>query len=155
MNIGDRFGRLTVVGFDGTRAVCQCDCGNLKKIRKTSLTHSTEPTRSCGCIQVEVARRIGSKTIAQNSKKQIERNVAYRTNLQVITQSSPNRLNTSGVKGVSWCKSRNVWESYINVHSKRIHLGRFSRFEDAVKARRDAEEKYHKPLIERANLDQK
>lgn len=148
MKIGDKFGKLTVINFDGRYAVCKCECGNTKSIRKTSLTIKKCPTRSCGCIQKQVAHNIGNKTIAKNSKKQIERNMAYNTNFQVITQNKPPANNTSGVKGVSWNKQKEAWDAYIGIHGKRIRLGRYAKFEDAAKARKRAEEEYYQPLIE-------
>ena len=148
MKIGDRFGKLIIIDFDGNYAICKCDCGNTKRIRKTSLTIKKCPTRSCGCIQRQFAHSIGNKTITENSRKQIERNMSYNTNFQVITQDKPPVNNTSGVKGVSWNNGRESWEAYIGIHGKRIHLGRYTKFEDAVKARKRAEEEYHQPLIE-------
>ena len=148
MKIGDRFGKLIVIDFDRKYAICKCDCGNIKSIRKTSLTMKKCPTRSCGCIQRQVANSIGNKTIAKNSRKQIERNVTYNTNFQVITQDKPPANNTSGVKGVSWNKGKKAWDAYIGIHGKRICLGRYAKFEDAVKARKRAEEEYYQPLIE-------
>lgn len=69
-------------------------------------------------------------------------------NLRVATRLENNRnhkicsTNTSGVTGVCWDKSRNKWFAQITVNNKNIHLGRFDNFEDAVKARKEAEEKY-------------
>lgn len=148
MKIGDKFGKLTVIDFDGKYAICQCKCGNIKSIRKTSLTSKKSPTKSCGCIQKEVAHDIGNKTIAKNSRKQTERNIVYNTNFQVITQDKPPKNNTSGVKGVSWNKEKEAWDAYIGIHGKRIRLGRYSKFDDAVKARKRAEEEYYQPLID-------
>lgn len=148
MKIGDRFGKLTVIDFDGRYAICKCECGNIKSIRKTSLTIKKCPTRSCGCIQKQVAHNIGNKTIAENGRKQIERNMAYNTNFQVITQDKPPVNNTSGVKGVSWNKEKEAWDAYIGIHGKRVRLGRYENFEDAVKARKRAEEEYYQPLID-------
>lgn len=52
--------------------------------------------------------------------------------------------NTSGVVGVR-CHSRdNIWEAYIYINKKCTYLGRFNNFNDAVKARKEAEEKYYK-----------
>lgn len=155
MKIGDRFGKLTVRGFDGLYAVCECECGNRKRIRKTSLTDKKQPTRSCGCIQKQIARKTGIKTIAENSKKQIERNVLYNTNFQVITSEKIPSNNTSGVKGVSWSKSRQLWETYIQIHGKRINLGRYVDFTKAVKVRKQAEERHYKPLIENMEKESK
>lgn len=53
---------------------------------------------------------------------------------------SPN--NKTGVVGVFWDNSRKNWMSYIAVNNKRFHLGRFTNFSKAVKARWKAEKKY-------------
>lgn len=50
--------------------------------------------------------------------------------------------NTSGVKGVYWIKQNNKWLASIKVNQKQIYLGYFTEFNDAVIARKQAEEKY-------------
>lgn len=50
--------------------------------------------------------------------------------------------NTSGVKGVYYDKDRYKWVAQIKINRKPIYLGSYIIFEDAVKARQDAEEKY-------------
>jgi hypothetical protein len=50
--------------------------------------------------------------------------------------------NTSSKSGVSFDKDRNKWAAYISQNNKRIALGRFELFEDAVAAREQAELKY-------------
>lgn len=47
--------------------------------------------------------------------------------------------NTSGVPGVSWKKNANKWCARIGKNYKRINLGCFDSFEDAVAARKAAE----------------
>lgn len=85
-------------------------------------------------------------------------------NLRAITpsQSVMNRglysNNTSSVTGVSWMKSEQKWRARINVSKKEINLGLFSNFEDAVKARKIAEEKYfgefsYDNSIEKGDMD--
>lgn len=61
--------------------------------------------------------------------------------------------NTSGVTGVAYHKRNNVWEAYISIDNKRIHLGDFVDFEKAVKARRKAEEKYFGEWSYRNSMD--
>ena len=67
-------------------------------------------------------------------------------NLRVVTQSQNgmnSKLsdnNTSGVAGVS--KSGNKWTAYIRLNKERIYLGIYDDFDDAVNARKKAEEKY-------------
>lgn len=50
--------------------------------------------------------------------------------------------NTSSVTGVGWVESKQQWRARITVGYKEIHLGYFDKFEDAVKVRKDAEERY-------------
>lgn len=71
-----------------------------------------------------------------------------RINLRLATRSENNRNcgmrsnNTSCSKGVYWHKATGKWMAYINHNGRRIHLGLFRVFEEAVAARRDAELKY-------------
>lgn len=50
--------------------------------------------------------------------------------------------NTSGVTGVYWNKNLNKWSSHITINRKNIYLGSFDNFDDAVKVRKEAENKY-------------
>lgn len=52
------------------------------------------------------------------------------------------RDNTTGYTGVVWSNASGKYLANIKINQKRIHLGTFSKIEDAVKARREAEEKY-------------
>lgn len=69
-------------------------------------------------------------------------------NLRIATQSQNNinrgimKNNTSGVTGVYWHKKEKRWVARIRVNKKLIYLGSFVNFDDAVKARKDGEEKY-------------
>lgn len=63
-------------------------------------------------------------------------------------KSKLHKGNTSGHKGVIWLESRKKWRAYIGYKGKQIHLGNFDSKEDAIKARKKAEEKYHKPYLE-------
>lgn len=71
-------------------------------------------------------------------------------NLRVctISENQYNRKmqdnNTSGAIGVSWSKRQHKWRAYIAFNKKRVDLGWFSNYEDAVKARQKAENKHHK-----------
>jgi hypothetical protein len=71
-----------------------------------------------------------------------------KNNLRIVTRSQnhmnkPVRSdNTTSVTGVWWFKERNKWTSEITINRKKIHLGCFDNFGDAVKVRKQAEEKY-------------
>ena len=51
--------------------------------------------------------------------------------------------NKSGYKGVCWVKSIGKWHSYLTHNHVVENLGYYDDINDAVKARRNAEEKYH------------
>lgn len=77
------------------------------------------------------------------------RNDNRKTNLRLAThsQNGTNKglllRNTSGVTGVDFVKSQNKWRARVRYKKKEVNLGLFDNFEDAVKARKDAEEKYY------------
>lgn len=59
------------------------------------------------------------------------------------TQSLNKRIatvNTSGYVGVHYYKSANLWTAYIDYKKKRKHLGYFNKLNDAIEARKRAEE---------------
>jgi hypothetical protein len=71
-----------------------------------------------------------------------------RCNLRSVTKSQNNRnrtvykKNISGVIGVNWYKQTQRYNAFITINGKRIHLGYYINFEDAVLARKKAEELY-------------
>jgi hypothetical protein len=52
------------------------------------------------------------------------------------------KRNSTGKAGVYWHKSQKKWVASIGVNGKNLHLGTFSNFESASKARSNAEIKY-------------
>ena len=70
------------------------------------------------------------------------------SNLRLVTRSQNNMnsgksvANKSGAKGVSMDKTINKWLARIQVNKKIIYLGHFESFEEAAKARKEAEAKY-------------
>lgn len=50
--------------------------------------------------------------------------------------------NTSTVVGVNWYKRYSKWRAFIKINHKSIHLGYFEDFNEAVKVRKEAEQKY-------------
>lgn len=75
-----------------------------------------------------------------------------RENMRVVTHSQNmknvklSNRNTSGHKGVHFNKLERKYKAYIRVDKRQINLGTFKCYEDAVKARESAEEKYYKEL---------
>lgn len=79
------------------------------------------------------------------------------SNLRMATRSQNEQNkglrnhNTSGVTGVRFTKERGDWHAGIAVDGKRIHLGYFNSFDEAVKARKNAELKYFKEFRYKQN----
>lgn len=59
--------------------------------------------------------------------------------------------NTSGHKGVSWQPDRNKWKAYINANGVNHSLGDHERIEDAIAARKSAEQRLHKGFARNDN----
>lgn len=68
------------------------------------------------------------------------------SNLRVVDKSSnmknrgTNHNNTSGVSGVTWFSDCERWRARININGERVSLGLFKTFDEAVAARRGAEQ---------------
>lgn len=78
--VGQRFGRLIIIedaGYDNNKRIlekCQCDCGNIKIVRRGDL--KSGKIQSCGCLGKE--RRLEGKKISNQNKKN---NPSYRYDL--------------------------------------------------------------------------
>jgi|MucameStandDraft_1065616.scaffolds.fasta_scaffold32559_2 hypothetical protein len=128
---GHRFGKLTVLhpveNIGGRTAwLCRCDCGR-ELAAKTCHLRGGHVT-SCGCQEPGVVRGL---TYVDG------------TCVEMLRSKNVRRNNTSGVPGVDWRKGKGVWRASICFKGKRYYLGCYPRFEDAVEARRQAEEKLH------------
>lgn len=80
----------------------------------------------------------GSDTVYDNRKI----NLRLATKTQNCMNRSLQRNNTSGVTGVSYNSTSMLWEAQLTKNKKIYHLGSYFNKEDAIKARKAAEEKY-------------
>jgi hypothetical protein len=97
---------------------------------KLSSGHSKGTNRASSDDEEDGARQISNAAVERIIAK-----IAKKRN-----KHSPRR-NKSGVKGVRWNKERRLWTAIIGVNGKKIYLGAFTKKEDAIKARKDAEKK--------------
>src|SRR5271166_1238189 len=106
--------------------------GNPMKDRK----HSIEAKKKMSTIQKEL--KCGAKNPAYGKQRSSStRNRQSQTIRETLKQRA-DKLK-SGYTGVYWQKSRNKWAANITIKSKTIHLGRFNSLEDAISARKKAE----------------
>lgn len=52
--------------------------------------------------------------------------------------------NTSGYTGVSFSKTENKYKAYIQINGETIRLGTYVNLQEAVNARKEAENQYYK-----------
>lgn len=117
--IGKKYGRLTVLkevdsyirpsGQKEKRFQCLCDCGNIVNIRKYPLTSGL--TKSCGCIQKEVASKINTK----HGKSYTHLNNAYRTIKSRCYNVNNRDYKDYGGRGIKMCDEwRNDFMAFYN-----------------------------------------
>lgn len=82
-----------------------------------------------------------------NNKGYEPNNVRWATKQQQSINRTTKSDNSSGYKGVSFYKDNGKWVASITVYRKRIALGYFANKADAITARKQAEDKYFKPLL--------
>ena len=120
---------------------CLCDCGKKVICYKENLYSGA--TRSCGCLQEEQRRKNVKKAIHFVEGTCIER-IASRKNCA---------NNTTGHRGV-YRRDNNRWRAAIGFQGKLYYLGTFDRYEDAVKARVEAEENLYDAFLDRYRKEQ-
>lgn len=70
-------------------------------------------------------------------------NLRMCTHLQNTRNKKIQHNSKSGVSGVVWNKKLNKWIARISHDGERIYLGIFKNLDDAIKTRKEAEEKYY------------
>lgn len=106
---GQRFGRLTVVRFQGrqneqTFWLCQCDCGKTTKT-STSRLRSGQ-TKSCGCYNLEMSR-------VKNTKHGQSKSRLYRIWRDMIGRCRSKKNKRYGGRGIKVCDEwENSFESF-------------------------------------------
>ena len=114
----------TVRTRSGNRvALCQCICGR---------------SRSCGCRRAENQNQLKGRDKGQIIMNQIhQKGLAPKyLNKQV------NKNSKTGHTGVCWREKEHKYYAYIMVDRKQISLGLHAKLDDAIAARKAAEEQY-------------
>lgn len=136
--VGQRFGHLVLIKnlnkIDkrcSKLALFKCDCGKTKELVFTQVL-SGEVT-SCSCQNKGKNSNLASLDVR---KKQIE---FYKTKTQ--------KNNKTGYTGISIVNGK--YRVRIQINHKAKHIGYFNNLQDAIKARKIAEEKYFKQLLDK------
>ena len=138
---GKVFGKLTVLGRSdkrnprGERTTpmweCRCECGAITYKATDTLTNPEESMcKACqGLYAAETARKSAG--------------FVGGTQITKLRNMDPTAANTSGCRGVYYEKKTNKYRARLKFKGKIMNFGTYARFEDAVAARKRAEEEYY------------
>lgn len=122
----------------GIATMWRCRCKACEKECVVQQSHLKE-YKSCGCLSKK--GREAGMTISQT----LHKNGTYYSAL--LDSRKLNGNNTSGARGVSKGQ-RKAYRAYINLRRKQVYLGEYDTLEEAVAARKEAEQKYYAPELE-------
>ncbi|MFT8349243.1 hypothetical protein [Clostridium saccharoperbutylacetonicum] len=143
--VGEVFTRLTVVGATEERNKkgciiweCKCVCGNIGYVSTTELTGGN--TKSCGCLHID------NGYLAIYEKNVFEQ--YENTCVSIIKNKKANKNSKTKIKGVYFCNQKNKFVASIMFKRKHYYLGSHDLIEEAISARKLAEENLHNKFIE-------
>ena len=143
--IGKRFGKLTVVEYigkiDGKHNYwkCLCDCGEYVYRPTDKLTDGTE------CMCEACAEKHAAERMRENA------GYVGGTQISRIRTDRPIATNSSGVRGVYFDRRTGRWRARLKFKGKLMSFGSYANFEDAVKARKQAEAEYFGEFLTQYN----
>lgn len=149
--VGQKFGELTVLGATGERNkatnsmqyVVQDNLGN-------AFVTSARMLKNNGITGYKKSKKGREKSrqsmnnLNKNRNEYLEKRGYKNGTVTWAKDIKRPTTNTSGYKGVSFSKRYNKWRSYITCKGKRHDLGSFENKQDAINARKSAEQKYFK-----------
>ena len=147
---GQRFGRLTVVKLSDKRAPrgartvplweCRCDCG--------SITYKATDTLKNADISM------CSECSAKYAAEKMRENAGFvnGTQLGKIRVRDEKSMNSSGIRGVYYDKSTGKWRARLKFQGKLMNFGTYTRFEEAVEARKKAEFVYYGEFLDQYEM---
>lgn len=128
---GQKFGRLIVIKRDGNNKkrealwLCKCECGKFTKTRTYSLKSGV--TKSCGCLQKEIASKIGFRSLFKEGQMQ---NKDYQRIRKILNSMRSrcyniknNRYKNYGARGIKICEEWSGKQGLKNFYNWAIENG--------------------------------
>lgn len=162
---GRKIGLLLIVkevtsAEPGRHWLCICECGNEEYVTSTSHLNRECEVKSCGCYGKDLVKEL-SKKYTRNATKEMYQEASKKiketmkannelvenTRISSISNKKLRSDNKSGCTGVTF--KDNKWVARISVSGVEHYLGSFVTKEEAIVARKDGEEKYFKPLLDK------
>lgn len=144
--VGRRFGKIEVIGRSdrrgsrGARTVplweCRCECGNITYKATDRLTNP-ELSMCNECVGKYAGEKMREKAGYVDG-----------TQISRIKSDKPIATNTSGARGVYWDRNSGKWRARLRFKGKTYNFGSYANFDDAVKARKKAEEQIYGEFLE-------
>ena len=144
--IGRRFGKLEVIGRSdkrgsrGARTVplweCRCECGAICYKATDTLTNP-ELSMCNDCVGKYATKKARAKAGFVDG-----------TQISRITSTNLISTNTSGCRGVYFDKRTGKYRARLKFKGKIMSFGSYKSFEDAVKARKEAEQLIYGEFLE-------
>jgi hypothetical protein len=127
-------------GSRGSRTVplweCRCDCGNITYKATDTLTNS----------DVSMCNDCAGKYAT--SKMREKAGYVDGTQISRLRSDKPIATNTSGCRGVYFEKKTGRWRARLRFKKKQYNLGSYTNFDDAVKARKEAEQQIYGEFLD-------
>lgn len=122
---GQKFGRLTVIREiskekrSRRKWLCKCDCKNNNEVivRGDSLRGGS--TRSCGCLQPEIASAINTKHSHASNGKRTKTHNSWHMMIQRCTNPNYNRYKDYGGRGIAICEEWLEFSNFLKDMGKR------------------------------------
>lgn len=109
---GIKFGRLTITQtFDNQYVECKCDCGTVRNFWKYALTRKTKPSKSCGCVSLEINKVQFIKHGDEIGKKKTKEYTTWDAMKQRCTNPNSTHYKFYGGRGIRIC------DRWINSYS--------------------------------------
>lgn len=152
---GENINGLTIIGDTGKRTengnyaiyLVKDKDGNYKEYQSVNISRGHASGYRTSQEGREKSRQSMNK-LNKNRNKYLKKRGFVDGTVTWAKDIKINSKNTSGYKGVSLMKARpgkrkkDAWRAYITVRGKQINLGIYENKEDAIMARKLAEEKY-------------
>jgi hypothetical protein len=113
---GQKFGYLTTIERSGRKWLCECICGNRKFIASANLAYGEKPTKSCGCMHIELIRK--ARTIHGMSIKsdtdEYRTFVAWQAMIWRCTNKNRKDYQRYGGRGIRVCDRWSEFSNFIS-----------------------------------------
>ena len=124
---------------------CKCHCGNIFYAEGYRIKNGE--ISSCGC-----KRRVYRENNFKQARNALSSNYKDGTCIALIRNNKLRTTNKSGYIGVSYSNSKHKWIANLMFQNK-SHYKAFENKEDAIAYRKELEEKYFKPILEKYKAD--